>query len=182
MLQQLARRYSSEAYTSSRPSVTCRVSTPGLQRLPPRSTPSGGCSGLIPAKIARAVGGAASEGQCVDDDPVQNDWNGSAKVARLAIAESIGALADALRSGRHAGRRVDSPHRGRSSRWTATWPRVFRWRWNSFDRGFDEPDVAAGALTRLAPFEPRRRTVRRRLQLWGWRLRRRVLGRLGGSH
>jgi len=48
--------------------------------------------------------------------------------------------------------------------------------------GFDEPDVAAGALTRLAPFEPRRRTVRRRLQLWGWRLRRRVLGRLGGSH
>jgi hypothetical protein len=48
-------------------------------------------SGLIPAKIGRALHGAANEGQWVDDDPVQNDWNGSAKVARLAIAESIAA-------------------------------------------------------------------------------------------
>jgi hypothetical protein len=42
--------------------------------------------------------------------------------------------------------------------------------------GFDEPDVAAGALTRLAPFEPRQRRAWQRLSAWLSRMLRRRLG------
>jgi hypothetical protein len=32
--------------------------------------------------------------------------------------------------------------------------------------GFDEPEVAAGALTSAAPFKPRRLTFRQRVRKW----------------
>jgi hypothetical protein len=46
---------------------------------------------LIPAKLHRALDGrdAASHGESIGDDhPVQNDWNGSAKVALISIERS----------------------------------------------------------------------------------------------
>jgi hypothetical protein len=49
---------------------------------------------LISVKIHRALHGRdeAREGEAEDDDPVQNDWNGSAKVALISIRRSAGAL------------------------------------------------------------------------------------------
>ncbi len=182
VLQQLARRYSSEAYHIVEPLSNLSRFHAWAPAVAAAIDTIGWYSGLIPAKIARAVGGAASEGQCVDDDPVQNDWNGSAKVARLAIAESIGAWRTLFEAGDTP---VDASIRrtaGLLEQMDGDLAARFPLAMEFVRPGFDEPDVAAGALTRLAPFEPRRRTVRRRLQLWGWRLRRRVLGRLGGSH
>jgi hypothetical protein len=182
VLQQLARRYSSEAYhivaplgNLSRfhawaPAVAAAIDTIGWY------------SGLVPAKIGRALHGAANADRFGDEDPVQNDWNGSAKVARLAITESIGAWRTLFEAGDTP---VDASIRrtaGLLEQMDGDLAARFPLAMEFVRPGFDEPDVAAGALTRLAPFEPRRRTVRRRLQLWGWRLRRRVLGRLGGSH
>ena len=182
VLQQLARRYSSEAYHIVEPLSSLSRFHAWAPAVAAAIDTIGWYSGLIPAKIARAVGGAASEGQFVDDDPVQNDWNGSAKVARLAIAESIGAWRTLFEAGDTP---VDASIRrtaGLLEQMDGDLAARFPLAMEFVRPGFDEPDVAAGALTRLAPFEPRRRTVRRRLQLWGWRLRRRVLGRLGGSH
>ena len=182
LLQQMARRYSSEAYHIVEPLSNLSRFHAWAPAVAAAIDTIGWYSGLIPAKIARAVGGAASEGQFVDDDPVQNDWNGSAKVARLAIAESIGAWRTLFEAGDTP---VDATIRrtaGLLEQMDGDLAARFPLAMEFVRPGFDEPDVAAGALTRLAPFEPRRRTVRRRLQLWGWRLRRRVLGRLGGSH
>lgn len=182
VLQQLARRYSSESYHIVEPLSNLSRFHAWARAVAAAIDTIGWYSGLIPAKIARAVGGAASEGQFVDDDPVQNDWNGSAKVARLAIAESIGAWRTLFEAGDTP---VDASIRrtaGLLEQMDGDLAARFPLAMEFVRPGFDEPEVAAGALTRLAPFEPRRRTVRRRLQLWGWRLRRRVLGRLGGSH
>jgi hypothetical protein len=182
LLQQMARRYSSEAYHIVQPLSNLSRFHAWAPAVAAAIDTIGWYSGLIPAKIARAVGGAATEGQVVDDDPVQNDWNGSAKVARLAIAESIGAWRTLFEAGDTP---VDASIRrtaGLLEQMDGDLAARFPLAMEFVRPGFDEPDVAAGALTRLPPFEPRRRTVRRRLQLWGWRLRRRVLGRLGGSH
>jgi len=49
-------------------------------------------AGLISAKLHRALHGkhcAGSEDAFDDDHPVQNDWNGSAKVALISIARSV---------------------------------------------------------------------------------------------
>jgi hypothetical protein len=48
---------------------------------------------LIGGKIYRALGGhdEARHGEGHDDDPVQNDWNGSAKVALMCIRRSAAA-------------------------------------------------------------------------------------------
>ena len=181
LLQQMARRYSSAAYHIVEP--LCNLSR--FHAWPPAVAAAidtiGWYSGMIPAKIGRALHGAANEDRFGDEDPVQNDWNGSAKVARLAIAESIGAWRTLFEAGDTpvdaSIRRTASLLEQMDTELAARFPLAME-----FVRpGFDEPDVAAGALTRLAPFEPRRRSMRRRLQLWGWRLRRRVLGRLGGS-
>ena len=55
---------------------------------------------FIPVKLHRALHGRDSfdRGESPDEDPVQNDWNGTAKVALISIARSIqawDALADA---------------------------------------------------------------------------------------
>ena len=180
-LQQMARRYSSEAYHIVEPLSNLSRFHAWAPAVAAAIDTIGWYSGLIPAKIGRALHGAANEGPFVDDDPVQNDWNGSAKVARLAIAESIAAWRTLFEAGDTP---VDASIR-ETADLLAQIDRDLAARFPlamEFVRpGFDEPEVAAGALTRLAPFEPRPRTVRRRLQVWGWRVRRRVLGRLGRS-
>jgi hypothetical protein len=115
-------------------------------------------SGVVPAKVGRALHGLAERAWVrVDEDEVQNDWNGSAKAARLAIAESQRAWDTLLRVGQApAGARLretrqllDRLDGGLASRF----PRAME-----FVRpGFDEPEIAAGALSTLACFEPRRR-------------------------
>ena len=180
-LQQMARRYSSEAYHIVEPLSNLSRFHAWAPAVAAAIDTIGWYSGLIPAKIGRALHGAANEGPFVDDDPVQNDWNGSAKVARLAIAESIAAWRTLFEAGDTP---VDASIR-ETANLLAQIDRDLAARFPlamEFIRpGFDEPEVAAGALTRLAPFEPRPRPMRRRLQVWGWRLRRRVLGRLGGA-
>ena len=179
LLQQMARRYSSEAYHIVEPLSNLSRFHAWPSAVAAAIDTIGWYSGMIPAKIGRALHGASNEDRFGDEDPVQNDWNGSAKVARLAIAESLGAWRTLFEAGDTpvdaSIRRTASLLEQMDTELAARFPLAME-----FVRpGFDEPDVAAGALTRLAPFEPRRRTVRRRLQLWGWRLRRRVLGRLG---
>ncbi len=181
VLQRMARKYSSEAYRIVAPLSNLSRFHAWAPAVAAAIDTIGWYSGLIPAKIARALHGAADEQRFVDEDPVQNDWNGSAKVARLAIAESIGAWRTLFEAGDTP---VDASIRG-TANLLEQMDRDLAVRFPlamEFVRpGFDEPLVAAGALTRLAPFEPRPRTVRRRLQVWGRRLRRRVLGRLGRS-
>lgn len=48
---------------------------------------------LIAAKVHRALGGRdeAEHGESPDDDPIQNDWNGSAKVALISLDRSVSA-------------------------------------------------------------------------------------------
>jgi hypothetical protein len=131
-------------------------------------------SGMIGPKIGRALHGAAASGGSPDEDPVQNDWNGSAKVTRLAIAESRNAWQTLFEAGdtpadaaiRHTVARLEAIDRDLAVRFPLAMEFV--------RPGFDEPDVAAGALTRLAPFEPRGRTIRRRLQLWSSSVLRRL--------
>jgi hypothetical protein len=45
-------------------------------------------AGMVGAKVHRALTGFAERGEFPHDDGVQSDWNGSAKVARLVVAES----------------------------------------------------------------------------------------------
>ena len=181
VLQQMARRYSAEAHHIVEPLSNLSRFHAWAPAVAAAIDTIGWYSGLIPAKIARALHGVANESQFVDEDPVQNDWNGSAKVARLAIAESIDAWRTLFEAGDTP---VDASIRetaGLLAQIDGDLAARFPLAMEFVRPGFDEPDVAAGALTRLAPFEPRHRTVRRRLQVWGWRLRRRVLGRLGGA-
>ena len=111
----------------------------------------------------------------LDEDPIQNDWNGSAKVARLAIAESQRAWDMLLLVGeappdarlRQTRTLLDRIDRGLESRFP-----------NAMDfvrPGFDEPAIADGALSTLECYEPRRRTggVRAWLQRigGGWQRR-----------
>lgn len=129
-------------------------------------------SGMIPAKVGRALHGLACRGGHADDDPVQNDWNGSAKVARLAIAESLGAWNTLFAAGqtpsdasiRQIARLLERIDRGLDERFPLAMDFV--------RPGFDEPDVAAGAPAK-PPFEPSREFVGGRLRAWLSRLWRR---------
>jgi len=62
----------------------------------------------VASKIHRAITGYAERDEDESGDPVQSDWNGSAKVARLDIAESRAAWETILRVGMAA---EDSPLR-----------------------------------------------------------------------
>ena len=131
-------------------------------------------SGMIPAKVCRALHGLSNQSRFSDKNRVQNDWNGSAKVARLAIAESLAAWTTLFAAGetppdasiRQTTRLLEGIDRDLEERFPLAMDFV--------RPGFDEPDVAAGALATLAPFEPRRPKPWRRLRTWGSR----VLGRL----
>lgn len=119
----------------------------------------------IPAKIYRALSGRAEFGSAAEDS-IQSDSNGSAKVARLAIRESCAAWETLFAVGatpRDASIRQTHDQLERIDRELAgRFPRAME-----FVRpGFDEPEVAAGALTSAAPFEPRRPTLGSRLRKW----------------
>ena len=115
------------------------------------------------------------DGTGLDEDPIQNDWNGSAKVARLAIAESQRAWDTLLFVGqappdarlRQTRQLLDRIDEGLARRFP-----------NAADfvrPGFDEPEIAAGALSTLECDEPRRRA--RGVRAWlqriegGWQRR-----------
>jgi hypothetical protein len=116
-------------------------------------------AGLVSAKVDRALHGCAESGgdECRGSDRVQNDWNGSAKVARLAIAESLRAWDTLLLIGqappdaplRKTRELLDRIDRELASRFPEAMDFV--------RPGFDEPDVAAGALATGGGDEPRPR-------------------------
>jgi hypothetical protein len=116
-------------------------------------------SAFVGAKIDRALHGSRRSAEHdFDEDSIQNDWNGSAKAARLAIEESRKAWSVVFQAGQAP---PDSPLRklvdlldqidtGLAERF----PEAMK-----FVRpGFDEPEVAAGALTSLDCFDPRPRS------------------------
>jgi hypothetical protein len=132
-------------------------------------------AGLVAAKVDRALHGLAAEDDGHEWDQVQNDWNGSAKVARLAIAESRRAWDTLLDAGQ-------APAGGPLRKTRELLDRIDRELASRFPLamdfvrpGFDEPEVAAGALSTLACHEPRRhgRGVRAWLQriAGGWQRR-----------
>ena len=115
-------------------------------------------SAFIGAKVDRALHGAReSPDDRFDEDALQNDWNGSAKVARLAIEESQKAWLVVLEAGQAP---PDSPLMGLvdllaqiDGGLSDRFPQAML-----FVRpGFDEPEVAAGALSTLECFDPRPR-------------------------
>jgi len=56
-------------------------------------------AGMVSAKVHRALHGHAEREVFRDDDAVQNDWNGSAKLARIIVAESKRAWEMVMREG-----------------------------------------------------------------------------------
>ena len=56
-------------------------------------------AGMIGAKVHRALHGLAERGLLGEDDPVQNDWNGSAKLALILVDESKRAWDVVMREG-----------------------------------------------------------------------------------
>jgi hypothetical protein len=63
-------------------------------------------AGLVGTKVYRALHGHADRSEMLEDDVVQNDWNGTAKVARLIVAESKDAWHVVLKAGEAS---ADSP-------------------------------------------------------------------------
>lgn len=111
---------------------------------------------FIGAKIDRAVHGAReSVNDGFEEDAIQNDWNGSAKTARMAIEASRRAWLIVLEAGQAPSQSplremvdvLNSLDSGVADRF----PDAMR-----FVRpGFDEPEVAAGAWSSLDCFDPR---------------------------
>lgn len=56
-------------------------------------------AGMVSAKVHRALQGHAERDLVRDEDPVQNDWNGSAKLVRIIVEESKHAWQVMLREG-----------------------------------------------------------------------------------
>lgn len=112
---------------------------------------------LVSSKVHRALSGLAVRDDAWELDAVQTDWNGSAKIARIVVAESKAAWETVIAAGHAAADApihqvpdlLDQVDHAIAERF----PRAME-----FVRpGFDEPDVAAGAPSRLAGFEPRPR-------------------------
>jgi len=55
---------------------------------------------LLAAKVHRALSGFVCYHKCLEGDPIQTDWNGSAKVARLLAADSKNAWTMLVDTGR----------------------------------------------------------------------------------
>jgi hypothetical protein len=110
-------------------------------------------SSFIPVKVRRALHGDVEAS--VDEPSLQSDWNLTAKAARMAVAESIRAWKIVLEAGDAP---AESPLRELVDLLTSIdidlmkrFPRAME----GVRPGFDEPDVAAGALTTLDCFELR---------------------------
>jgi len=56
-------------------------------------------AGMVGAKVYRALHGFAERGLSAEEDPIQNDWNGSAKLARILVGESKSAWQLVMREG-----------------------------------------------------------------------------------
>src|SRR5580765_1498294 len=100
-------------------------------------------AGMVGAKVYRALHGFAEHDERSEEDVVQNDWNGSAKLARLIVSESKDAWRVVLRAGEAP---ADSPvmelvllldriDAGLAERF----PRAMEF----LRPGFDEPSVAS---------------------------------------
>jgi hypothetical protein len=63
-------------------------------------------AGMVTTKVHRALHGLVGWDEATDEDALQNDWNGSAKVARLIVAESKNAWHVVMHAGAAA---PDSP-------------------------------------------------------------------------
>jgi hypothetical protein len=175
-LQIAACRYSKEAYAIVAPLADLSAFHDWPPSVGAAIDAIAWCSGMISAKLSRALHGSVEQGRFADEDPVQNDWNGSAKIVRLAIAESQ----DAWRTLFAAGQ---TPPDASIRRTTALLEHIdadveerFPLAMEFVRPGFDEPDIADGALTRLAPFEPRHPRAWHRLRAWLSRMLRRRLG------
>ena len=108
-------------------------------------------SGMVSAKVHRALHGFAERGQYCQEDPVQNDWNGSAKLARIIVDESRRAWRVMLRVG-------EAPDHSPLLELVALLDRIDQGLAERFPRamefvrpGFDEPLV-----TRVLPPVPAR--------------------------
>jgi hypothetical protein len=113
-------------------------------------------SSLISAKIFRAVFGLAESSER-DDEDIQTDYDGSAKVALIGIAESRAAWAVLMEHGKATADGVPA----QAVRMLGALEEAVRARFPlalEFVRpGFDEPDVAAGSPATLPPFARRPR-------------------------
>jgi hypothetical protein len=112
-------------------------------------------SSLISAKISRAVFGLAESS--ADDEDIQTDYDGSAKVALIGIEESRAAWTVLMEHGKATADGVPA----QAVRLLGALDEAVRARFPlalQFVRpGFDEPDIAAGAQATLPPFARRRR-------------------------
>ena len=113
-------------------------------------------SSFIPAKVHRAVGGQIeAQADTLDEPILQSDWNLTAKAARMATAESIRSWKIVLEAGDAP---PESPVRelvdllvSMETDLARRFPRAME----GVRPGFDEPEVAAGALATLDCFERR---------------------------
>lgn len=110
----------------------------------------------ISVKVHRALHGLGeAKRDEVEEYGLQSDWNLTAKAARMAIAESCRAWAIVLDAGNappQSGlRELVGLLNGVETDLAGRFPRAME----GVRPGFDEPDVAAGALTTLECFEPR---------------------------
>jgi len=81
-----------------------------LRRWPPEVDTAvetiGWYAGMVGAKVYRALHGYADRSEVLEEDVVKNDWNGTAKLARLIVAESKDAWRVVMEAGEAAD---DSP-------------------------------------------------------------------------
>jgi hypothetical protein len=99
------------AYTHAALKLVDGLSAAGaLRRWPPDVDAAvetiGWYAGMVGAKVYRALHGFVDRSEIFEEDVVQKDWNGSAKIARLIIAESKDAWRVVMEAGEAA---VDSP-------------------------------------------------------------------------
>ncbi len=109
---------------------------------------------MISAKVHRALHGQAERDIVSGEDAVQNDWNGSAKVARILVVESVESWRVVLREG-------EAPAGSPLTEFVPMLERIDRSLSERFPRamefvrpGFDEPLALAGtpsAVRRLPP-------------------------------
>jgi hypothetical protein len=118
-----------------------------LRRWPPKVDAAvetiGWYAGMVGAKVYRALHGFADRSEAWEEDVVQNDWNGTAKLARLIVAESKDAWQVLMQAGKAP---ADSPLTelidlldGIDAGLAGRFPRAMAFR----RPGFDEPCIAS---------------------------------------
>jgi len=145
-LQQRASAYAHAAFTV----VDAMASARALRKWPPEVEEAldtiSWNAGLVGAKVHRALHGFAEREMVRDQDSVQNDWNGSAKVTRIVIEESKRAWQVILREG-------EAPDDSPLIELLALLDRVDREMAERFPHAMDfvRPGFDAPAVTRVLP-------------------------------